>query len=137
MYSAVQWKILCFTEGGALFFYPLHVTLLNVSEEMRKQPIVSSPTVPGYLPVEFDIAENSKKDICDGTRTKETRIHRNARLRLQQALHENINFCSKLLTNFQMLELKTYDKIEFFFYLLTFYTANFSNPKICLQSNKE
>ena len=39
-------------------FYPIHITLLNFTDELRRRLISSDATILGYLPVSYDVEDN-------------------------------------------------------------------------------
>ena len=73
-------------KASALQFYPLHITLLNFSEDHRRKCISNGETNIAFLPVSF-------YRIAEGVRVKQS-INRSQRLRM---LHLSISFVLKEL----------------------------------------
>lgn len=71
----------------ALFFYPLHVTLLNFTEEWRRANISSGRTIVAYLPVHNEPLNETKNTPTNAIQIP-SKITRLLSLR---ALHSSIN----------------------------------------------
>lgn len=77
-------------KAGTLSFYPLHMTLINFTEEARRCHIVERRTVVAYLPVTFQHADSDDGNaLSTTTRTKKRRI---GRVDFLEGLHESISF---------------------------------------------
>ena len=46
-------------------FYPIHITLLNFEDELTRKLISSGATIFGYLPVSYDLEDNSMRKSGD------------------------------------------------------------------------
>ncbi|NJK52916.1 MAG: hypothetical protein HC936_08975 [Leptolyngbyaceae cyanobacterium SU_3_3] len=73
-------------KAGGLTFYPLHITLMNFSEKIRRLQIMSGATVLGYLPVEF---HSSSSDNLQANSKSKGQF----RVGALRALHECIELC--------------------------------------------
>lgn len=73
-------------KAGSLVFYPLHVTLLNFTEEWRRAHITSGRTITSYLPVTFSAEGDSHTvQLRVGCKWKSF-----PRIQVLRALHESV-----------------------------------------------
>lgn len=86
-------------------FYPIHIVLLNFSEDIRKRLIVSGKTIVGYLPTKFLTPESSS------TNSRSPGLPRRCRIRL---LHQAIREILKPVNEsfYHGFEVETKDKIR-------------------------
>lgn len=73
--------------ADSLMFYPLHITLLNFSEETRKRHISSAATVCANFPLNFECAESNGGTHSPENTTKSEKYRKITKAKLLQALN--------------------------------------------------
>lgn len=107
-----------FLRSGSLAFYPLHITLLNVSEEFCESHIVKSKTVFAYLPVTFEASHtgNSSGNFLQ--------YKHNSNINFLKTIHESITFSLENIRQTALvgIDCKTTDghEIGFYFIILSY-----------------
>ena len=82
-------------------FYPLHITLLNFTEEERREQITSRRSVVAYLPVEFlpVVEEDESYEVTRYGITSWKKSHSIRRHDKLSCLHECVEKCVEPLSN--------------------------------------
>lgn len=102
--------------SGSVQFYPLHVTLLNFTEEYRRRHIMNGDTIVAYLPVRYDI--KNVQDDGEEQRVKEN--SKVSRLFMLRMLHRCIETALEPLREYALkgIIMKTSDGIHLRSHLL-------------------